>query len=119
MRAAILLSLLLICPPLTVEGTDCTASADASPHVAIADVRARLMESSWPTPPPGARIEGYAVFQIRVSVDGRVSCASSVGGHPFLLSVLTPRVHAWKFRPGPSFVGIVVIRYSSVGFELL
>src|SRR5690242_14671909 len=94
-------------------------SSTVIPYITVAQVEQRLMSRQWPAPPPGARIEGFAVFEIEVSSKGFVVCMNRVGGHPFLLSALEPTVRAWKFRPGDVFRGLIPVRYSSAGYQLL
>jgi hypothetical protein len=98
---------------------DCKISTSGIAHLTIAELRARLVAPTWPALPPGARIEGYAVFQVKVSSQGQVSCVVPINGHPLLVSVLRPKIEGWKFRPGSSFVGVIVVRCSSEGFQLL
>jgi hypothetical protein len=99
---------------------NCTISTSGVAHLTIAELRDRLVAPpSWPAPPPGARVEGYAVFQVKVSARGQVSCVVPINGHPLLASVLKPKIERWQFRPGRAFVGIIVVRYSSKGYELL
>ena len=98
---------------------DCGSATSSIPHLTIAEIKARLIAAPWPGSPPGARIEGYAVFQVKVSSVGKVDCVASVGGHPLLLSLLTPALRTWKFRQGTPFIGVVAVRYSSEGFQLL
>jgi hypothetical protein len=119
MRILVVVAAILICPLVFWATPDCTGSADTLNHVTVAAVTTRLIKPIWPPPPPGARVEGYAVFQVRVSAEGKVACISSVGGQTLLLSVLKGSVQSWRFRPGPPFVGLVAIRYSSMGYQLL
>jgi len=98
---------------------DCEDSSNRYLHVSIAQVHERLLSLSWPKQPPGARIEGYAVFQISVSVEGKVDCVSPIGGHPLLLSHLSPAIKVWSFRSRMPFLGLVAVRYTSKGFQLL
>jgi len=81
-------------------------------YISIAEVHERVVSLSWPDPPPGARIEGNAVFQIKVALSGKVCSIESVGGHRLLLAVLTPEIKKWKFRPEMPFVGLVAVRYA-------
>jgi len=117
----------LICFVIVVMGTmpfgaisDCGDSSNRNLHISITQVHERLVNLSWPKEPAGARIEGYAVFQISVSTQGNVSCVNPIGGHPLLLSHLSPAIHVWTFRSGMPFLGLVAVRYgSSEGFQLL
>jgi len=103
---------------LCADEKDCAASA-SYPHISVSQADERIIERKWPSPPPGTRIEGYAVFQVTVSNDGVVDCIKPVGGHPMLLSILKPAVAAWKFKSKEAFVALIAIRYSSEGYKLL
>lgn len=43
--------------------------------------------------------KGVAVFEVRVSTDGRVACAKSVSGHAIAVSLLMARADHWRFHP--------------------
>lgn len=44
-------------------------------------------------------LKGIAVFEVRVSPDGRVACAQSVSGHAIAVSLLMARADHWRFHP--------------------
>ena len=95
------------------------SSAGSLPRLSVAGTAGQLAAKTWPAPPPGARIEGYAVFEVIVSPDGTPCCIKAIAGHPLLLSVLVPTIEHWSFKSDTPFVGVIVVRYSSSGFQLL
>lgn len=97
----------------------CTSSTSTIPYITVSQLELRLLAQKWPEPPPGARLEGFAIFEVQVSAKGEVVCMNRVGGHPLLLSTLESAVWAWRFRPGNEFRGLIPVRYSSAGFRLL
>ena len=115
------LLILVLAMPLVITqaSPDCEGLTPIADRPSVAALERRLIEPIWPDPPPGARIEGYAIFEVTVSRHGSVGCVGRGGGHPFLMSVLEPAIRSWKFRPGRSFVGLVPIRYTAAGYRLL
>jgi hypothetical protein len=114
-----LLILLFVIGSHMMANPDCENATNRSFHVSIAQVHERLIKSPWPLPPKGAKIEGYAIFQISVSTKGTIDCINSIGGHPLLLSQLNPIIKHWTFRTGLPFLGVIVVRYASEGYRLL
>jgi hypothetical protein len=43
--------------------------------------------------------KGIAVFEVRVTTDGRVAYARSLTGHAFAVSLLLARADRWQFHP--------------------
>ncbi len=97
----------------------CDCPGEPRPRLSVGETAARLSTTRWPAPPPGARIEGYAVFEAVVSPDGAICCISAVAGHPLLVSTLGSVIRGWSFKPGKAFIGVVVVRYSSSGFQIM
>ena len=87
-------------------------------HISIAEIHERLVSLSWPDilpPLSQARINAYALFQIKVSASGEVCFIESKSGSPLIVHPLTPAIKKWKFRPNKPFWGVIVIRYVSSG----
>lgn len=99
--------------------TACISSTSTIPYITVSQLEQRLLQPKWPEPPPGARLEGIAIFEIEVSAKGEVLCMNRLGGHPLLLSILEPVVQTWRFRAGGRVRGLIPVRYSSAGFQLL
>jgi hypothetical protein len=120
MKRILITLLFVICAIPSFAIADCENSSNHNLHISIAQVHERLVSLSWPKPPPGARIEGYAIFQVGVTTEGKVNCISPIGGHPLLLSHLASAIAGWKFRSQMPFLGIIVVRFSSSeGFVFL
>lgn len=111
-------ALMLAAGSIAAPTNPCSCTADALPRLSVAETTRRLVYKSWPPPPPGARIQGNAVFEVIVSSDGKVCCVKAIRGHPLLLSGLVPALQRWRFRPGKSFIGVIVTRYSSEGYRV-
>jgi len=92
-------------------------------HLSIAQVHERLVNLSWPDilpPLSQARMDAYALFQIKVSTSGEVCFIESKFGSPLIVHPLTPEIKKWKFQPNKPFLGVIVIRYvSTEGFQFL
>ena len=121
MNSAMHLMMVLILTAFSVSAApkNCSCSVGSLPRFSVAETAGQLAAKTWPAPPPGARIEGYAVFEVIVSRDGTPCCIKAIAGHPLLLSVLVPAIEHWSFKSGTPFVGVIVVRYSSSGFQLL
>ena len=91
---------------------------DEDLYISIAQIHERLVSLSWPYAPPiywTARVNVYAVFQIKVSTSGEVCAVESIGGNTVIIPPLTSEIKKWKFRPNKPFWGAIVIRYVSSG----
>ena len=96
----------------------CDESYSEHLHISIAQIHERLVSLLWPdiSPPLSqARINAYALFQIKVSASGDVCFVESKFGSPLIVHPLTPAIKKWKFSPNKPFWGIIVIRYVSSG----
>ncbi len=116
---ALVVNLLVMFSAGAADPSDCTSSTSSIPYITVSQVEQRLIRQKWPDPPPGARLEGFAIFEVQVSSKGEIVCLNHIGGHPLLLKVLDGALRTWKFRPGSEFRGLVPIRYSSAGYQLL
>lgn len=92
-------------------------------HISIPQIHERLVSLSWPDITPFlrlARMNAYALFQIKVSTTGEVCFIESKSGSPLIVHPLTPEIKKWKFQPNRPFWGVIVIRYvSTEGFQFL
>jgi hypothetical protein len=116
---AFVVTLVVVLSAGAVDPGGCTSSTSTIPYITVSQLEQRLIGKRWPEPPPGARLEGFAIFEIQVSSQGEIACLNRVGGHPLLLKALDGVLRTWKFRPGSEFRGLVPVRYSSAGYELL
>ena len=69
-------------------------------------------------------IEGSIVLAIAVDADGRVSCVTTVSGHPLIIGSAIDSVRRWRFRPyavyglKKSFCGKVTLSYVATDYEV-
>jgi hypothetical protein len=119
MGSRLLMVLILATSSLPAASSACSCSTGSLPRFSVAETVRELATKKWPGPPPGARIEGYALFEIVVSPAGKVCCVTAVVGHPLLVSALMPMIEQWSFKSGRAFIGVIATRYSSSGYQLL
>ncbi len=100
------------------EAQDC-ASNVLAPHLTVSETDQRILHRVWPSPPSGASMEGYAIIEIKVSSDGALCKLHRIGGHPMILGSVEQVLKRWTFRKGEAFIGLIVVRYSAAGYELL
>jgi hypothetical protein len=119
MGVRLILVLVVASASLSGATAPCTCSKGVLPPFSVADTAHRLDAHPQPARPPGARIEGYTVLEVIVAADGRRCCVSAPMGHPLLVLPLATAIRRWCFKPGAPFIGVIVVRYSSSGYQLL
>ena len=119
MTATLFLVLVAVWGSTAATTQPCSCSTAALPRLPADETARKVVYKTWPSPPPGARIEGSALFEVVVSADGKVCCLTALSGHPLLLNSLVPAIRQWRFTPGKSFVGLIGTRYSSAGYEIV
>jgi hypothetical protein len=116
--STLLVSILVLVLWVQARGLACE-SEYLLPHTSVAETVKRLAEQKWPSAPVGANLSGYAVIEVNVSSDGHVCALKRIGGHPLVVGAVEQAVKTWTFSGGKAFVGVLVIRYSAGGYQLL
>lgn len=81
----------------------CAGKGEAT-QISFADMKDRILHSEMPKYPPAARAVraiGESVFEIQISVDGKVECVTPLSGHPLLRATLMKAINSWEFKKDP------------------
>jgi TonB family protein len=106
MRTAALLTALVVALAVLVSANVAASfqQPPVEPTVAVAVA---------PEFPPAAALAGASgdvIVEVKISEDGGVSAARSLGGHPLLSKAAESAALRWRFAPSPNGVGQRVVR---------
>ncbi|MGE3466367.1 MAG: hypothetical protein AB7J13_05485 [Pyrinomonadaceae bacterium] len=103
--------------PVKENTTTCT-SLDGASQISTAELNKRIVSSEMPSYPPVAkavRAIGESVFELIISPEGDLECATPISGHPLLRAALINAMKKWKFDKSPTkYGGKIIIEGKSV-----